>query len=315
MDVVAQAALIMPLLLGLDIGTTSTIGILIDDERRDRWRWRRGRPTLHSDHANWAEEDPEQWWSNSCAIVGELLAKSGSRGRRDRRHRRHRHAAGGRAARCRRRLLRRSMQQNDARAIARNRGHEARHRRRAISFAAPAAASTSSWWRRSCAGSSATSRQSSRGSRRSSAPTTTSPGGSRARAASSTTGRSSPGWSISRPAASIPSWSPLPASRPDRLPPIRASQEIVGQVTAAAAAATGLTQGTPVVAGCADHVASAFLAGAVADGDMVLKFGGAGDILLAVAKPLTDPAPLSSIITSCPACGSATAAWPPAAAC
>jgi len=64
---------------------------------------------------------------------------------------------------------------------------------------------------------------------------------------------------------------------------------VVGQVTAAAAAATGLKQGTPVAAGCADLVASAFLAGAVADGDMVLKFGGSGDILLAVAKPLTDP--------------------------
>jgi xylulokinase len=75
----------------------------------------------------------------------------------------------------------------------------------------------------------------------------------------------------------------------DRLPPIRVSQDVVGQVTAAAAAATGLKQGTPVVAGCADLVASAFLAGAVADGDMVLKFGGSGDILLAVAKPLTDP--------------------------
>src|SRR5215813_8035365 len=66
----------MPLLLGLDIGTTSTIGILIDESGATLAT--ASRPaTLRSDHANWSEEDPEQWWSNSCAIAGELLAKSG----------------------------------------------------------------------------------------------------------------------------------------------------------------------------------------------------------------------------------------------
>src|SRR5215475_14166980 len=66
----------MPLLLGLDIGTTSTIGILIDETGATLAT--ASRPvTFYSDHANWSEEDPEQWWSNSCAIIGELLAKSG----------------------------------------------------------------------------------------------------------------------------------------------------------------------------------------------------------------------------------------------
>ena len=32
---------------------------------------------LHSDHANWSEEDAEQWWQNSCAIIPDLLAKCG----------------------------------------------------------------------------------------------------------------------------------------------------------------------------------------------------------------------------------------------
>ena len=66
----------MPLLLGLDIGTTSTIGILIDETGATVAMLSRP-ATLHSDHANWSEEDPEQWWSNSCAIIGDLLAKSG----------------------------------------------------------------------------------------------------------------------------------------------------------------------------------------------------------------------------------------------
>src|SRR5262249_9557462 len=102
---------------------------------------------------------------------------------------------------------------------------------------------------------------------------------------------------------------------PDRLPPIRTSQEVVGKVTAAAAAATGLAEGTPVVAGCADLVASALLAGAVAGGDMGLEFGGSRGILLPRRKP-RPPLPASiSIIISRPACGSATAAWPRAAVC
>ena len=47
--------------------------------------------------------------------------------------------------------------------------------------------------------------------------------------------------------------------------------------------------GTPVVAGCADHVASAFVAGIRQEGDLLLKFGGAGDILLATDRPQPDP--------------------------
>jgi xylulokinase len=43
-----------------------------------------------------------------------------------------------------------------------------------------------------------------------------------------------------------------------------------------------------VVAGCADHVASAFICRARRNGDLVLKFGGAADILLAADRPVTD---------------------------
>ena len=104
----------MPLLLGLDIGTTSTIGILIDD--RGGTVAVESRPvTFHSDHANWAEEDTEEWWRNVGEICRALVAKAGD-------------ATPSRPsaspACCRRsscsieagRPLRRSIQQNDARA-------------------------------------------------------------------------------------------------------------------------------------------------------------------------------------------------------
>jgi len=75
----------------------------------------------------------------------------------------------------------------------------------------------------------------------------------------------------------------------ESLPDLRASRDLIGEVTAKAAAETGLKSGTSVVAGCADHIASAFVAGAAQDGDLVVKFGGAGDIMLSCSTAVTDP--------------------------
>ena len=75
---------------------------------------------------------------------------------------------------------------------------------------------------------------------------------------------------------------------PAWLAPVRAPHEVVGQVTRVAAAETGLAAGTPVVAGSADHVAAALAAGA-RPGEVVLKIGGAGDVLLAVDRFAPDP--------------------------
>lgn len=82
----------------------------------------------------------------------------------------------------------------------------------------------------------------------------------------------------------------LRASRVDPawLPPVRAPHEVVGEVTRAAADETGLRAGTPVVAGSADHVAAALTAGA-GPGRLILKIGGAGDVLLAVDRFAPDP--------------------------
>lgn len=65
--------------------------------------------------------------------------------------------------------------------------------------------------------------------------------------------------------------------------------EVVGTVTAQAAAFTGLSKGTPVVAGSADHIASAFSAGVHAQGDLLVKLGGAGDILYCLDRLVVDP--------------------------
>lgn len=75
---------------------------------------------------------------------------------------------------------------------------------------------------------------------------------------------------------------------PGWLAPVGRSHQIVGEVTTAAAAATGLKAGTPVTAGAADHVASAFSAGIISNGDLLIKLGGAGDILLSLDTPVVD---------------------------
>ena len=43
-----------------------------------------------------------------------------------------------------------------------------------------------------------------------------------------------------------------------------------------------------IIAGCADHVVSAFSAGVKKSGDVLLKYGGAGDILFSSKKTLND---------------------------
>jgi xylulokinase len=65
--------------------------------------------------------------------------------------------------------------------------------------------------------------------------------------------------------------------------------EIAGEVTSEAARHTGLAEGTPVVAGSADHIASAFSAGVKSPGDLLVKLGGAGDILSDLDELVVDP--------------------------
>ena len=64
--------------------------------------------------------------------------------------------------------------------------------------------------------------------------------------------------------------------------------EIIGQVTPQAAALTGLKTGTPVVAGSADHIASSFSSGLKNQGDLLVKLGGAGDIMISLDDIVVD---------------------------
>lgn len=74
----------------------------------------------------------------------------------------------------------------------------------------------------------------------------------------------------------------------DLFPKIGKPDNIIDTILPDIANETGIPEGTPVVAGAADHVASAFMAGIQDEGDLLLKFGGAGDILYSTDKLITD---------------------------
>ena len=61
----------MSLLLGIDIGTTGTKALLLDPQRGPVAEAERP-SQLHSAMPGWAEEDPDTWWANVCALTREL---------------------------------------------------------------------------------------------------------------------------------------------------------------------------------------------------------------------------------------------------
>ena len=70
-----------------------------------------------------------------------------------------------------------------------------------------------------------------------------------------------------------------------QMPPIRPCAEVVGEVTAAAAAATGLTAGTPVIAGMCDGTAAGVEAGLLRPGDAVEMTGQSTVLLICSDEP------------------------------
>ncbi|MBA3520031.1 MAG: FGGY-family carbohydrate kinase [Rhizobiales bacterium] len=76
--------------------------------------------------------------------------------------------------------------------------------------------------------------------------------------------------------------------RRDAVPDKSLPHAQIGQVSQEASSATGLPEGLPVFGGAADHIASALAAGLVAPGDVLLKFGGAGDIIVVSEKARPD---------------------------
>ncbi len=277
----------MHCVLGLDIGTTSTIGILIG--LPDRVLALASRPvTLCSPQSGWAEEDPSQWWDNVGAVCQELLQQSGIAAEAIK-------AVGvtgmlpavvlldqdGR-------LLRPSIQQSDARCGAeidalRAELDEALFLAKTGNGINQQLVSTKLRW---------LARHE---------PDVF------ARIATVFGSYDYINWRLTGLAAVEQNWAleagftDLASGRIDdalvalahiprhALPRRIVSHEILGPVTAQAATATGLRAGTPVIGGAADMIASALAAGVVQPGDVLLKFGGSIDILTATTWIRPDP--------------------------
>lgn len=77
--------------------------------------------------------------------------------------------------------------------------------------------------------------------------------------------------------------------RPSLLPPLVASHEVAGRLTAEAAAATGLPAGIPVVAGGADNACGAVGAGVVQAGQGLVSIGSSGVVLVQSDRFRIDP--------------------------
>jgi xylulokinase len=277
----------MPAILGLDIGTTSTIGILVDADGRTLALAARA-VDLHSEHPGWAEEDPEQWWANVGDVCRELIQKGGIAPA---------DIAGVGVTGmlpavvlldAENRPVRRSIQQSDGRvaievdAIRREIDEPAFLARTGNGINQQLVATKLRWLRQH-------------------EPETLARARQLCGAYDFVVGRLTGVASLERNWALEAGFYDLELGGladdlialggvgRDLLPPVRDGHEIVGEVTNSAAMHTGLAPGTPVVSGCADHIGSAFVAGVSGPGDCLIKFGGAGDIMLATSTPHPDP--------------------------
>lgn len=276
----------MDCVVGIDIGTTSTIGILI--ALPDQVLAQTSRPVNFSaPHQGWAEEDPNQWWENLCSIVPNLIAQAGIS------------ASEIKGVGVTGMLpalvlldkfdtvLRPSIQQSDGRA-----GAEVAELAGEIdgdSFLKQAGnginqqliATKLRWIEKH-------------------EPENF------AKIGTVFGSYDFINWKLTGKKAVEQNWA-LEAGFTDlatnslsddlislahvsreTIPPRVATHEILGHVTKKAAAATGLAVGTPIVGGAADHIASGFAAGIAKPGDVLLKFGGSADILIATKTAVPD---------------------------
>jgi xylulokinase len=73
------------------------------------------------------------------------------------------------------------------------------------------------------------------------------------------------------------------------LPEVFESADVTGRVSMAGAAATGLPEGTPVIAGGGDNACAAIGAGILDEGHGVVSLGTSGTIFVHARRPLVDP--------------------------
>ena len=277
----------MTCVLGLDIGTTSTIGVVL--RLPGEVLALASRPaTLRAPHPGWAEEDPAEWWANVCALIPELLALAGI----DAPEIQAIGVAGMLPAVVLLdrdgSLIRPSVQQSDGRCGAeveamRAQWPEADFLRRAGNGVNQQLVGAKLRW------------------------IETHEPEAFARIATVFGSYDYINWRLTGVRAVECNWA-LEAGFVDisthafaddlirfahcpagALPPLVRSDAILGAVTPEAARATGLAPGTPVVGGAADMIASALGAGVAAKGDILLKFGGAIDVLVATDRVAPDP--------------------------
>lgn len=79
-----------------------------------------------------------------------------------------------------------------------------------------------------------------------------------------------------------------PITEMDKLPALKWSTEIAGTITARAAAETGLVEGIPVTAGAVDAAAEALSVGVTAPGDLMIMYGTTLFFLLVTDRPIPD---------------------------
>jgi xylulokinase len=277
----------MTCVLGLDIGTTSTIGILV--RLPDQVLALASRPvTFHSPHPGWAEEYPLEWWSNVCSITQELIATAGIDPSDV--------AAVGTTGMLPAvvlldadgHVLRRSIQQSDGRCgaeveeLRREIDEDAFIRRAGNGVNQQLVSAKLRWIERhepdvfsdiaTVFGSYDYINYRLTGER-----------------------RIEQNWALEagfidlsthEVADDLVAHAHVPRAA---IPPKALSHEVIGTITDDAAAETGLAPGTPVVGGAADMIASALAAGVTQRGDVLLKFGGSVDILVATDQAQPDP--------------------------
>lgn len=277
----------MTCVIGLDIGTTSTIGILIG--LPDRILHIATRPvTLTARHPGWAEEDPRQWWSNVGEIVRELIEAGGIRASEI-------EAVGvtGMLPAVvllddQGELLRPSIQQSDARCAAevvdlRREVDELEFTNKTGNGVNQQLVIAKLLWIRKHE------------------PEIF------AQIATVFGSYDYINWRLTGERAVEQNWAleggfvnlatneiddelvKLAGIPRQALPRKTISHELLGRVTEAAARDTGLPRGIPVIAGAADHIASALAAGIARPGDVLLKFGGSVDVLIATDRVAPDP--------------------------
>ena len=86
---------------------------------------------------------------------------------------------------------------------------------------------------------------------------------------------------------------------PRVLPAVARAHDVIGAITREAAAATGLREGTPVVAGGGDFAASALGVGVVDEGEACLMLGTAGNLLMPIGQPRFDSRLVNSHHVGC----------------